>query len=175
MLVDLLGRRPDEAIRREIGPQPRERLPCQQDSAVGGLIEICPEEGRLVSGNLGRIHKPLGNLVEVEPGDRRVSVRRDEMNMRHLSIVSCISNSSRYIVIDACSSAFEMREHLQGPEGRCGWDLVAPCWVLSALWRLDSCSFRHAKCAAGKAQIWAGTMVADPMSAAREERRWIWR
>lgn len=58
-------------------------------------------------------------------------------------------------------------------------DAVAGIWlrhaVLSALWRLDSCSFRHAKCAAGKAQILAGTMAADPMRAAREERRWIWR
>lgn len=103
MLVDLFGRRPDKAIRREIGPQPGERLPCQQNGAIGRLVEICPEEGRLVSGDLGRIHKPLGNLVEVEPGDRRVSVRRDEVDMRHLCIMSCISSSSSisYMVIDA--------------------------------------------------------------------------
>lgn len=84
VLVNLLGRRPDETIRGKVGPQPREGLPCQQNGAVGGLVEIRPEERRLVSGDLGRSHEPLGNLIEVEPGDRRVSVRRDEVDMWHL-------------------------------------------------------------------------------------------
>lgn len=87
MLVNLLRRRPDEAICGKVGPQPREGLPCQQDGAVGGLVEIRPEKGRLVSGDLRRSHEPLGNLVEVEPGYRWVSVRRDEVDVWHLHCV----------------------------------------------------------------------------------------
>jgi hypothetical protein len=84
MLVQLLWRSPDVSIRRKRGPEALERLPGQEDGAVGGLFEICPEEGSSVSRDLGGTHEPLGDLVEVEPGHRRVSKRRDEVDMLDL-------------------------------------------------------------------------------------------
>lgn len=84
MLVQLLRGSPDITIRRKRGTETLQRLPGQEDGAVGGLFEICPEEGSSVSRDLGGAHEPLGDLVEVEPGHRRVSKRRDKVDMLDL-------------------------------------------------------------------------------------------
>ena len=98
MLVNLLRGSPDEAIRREVGSQSPLRLPRQQDGAVGRLIEICPEKGRLVAGDLRCAHQPLRDFRKIETRHRRVSEGRDEMDMGHL--YRALANG--FFVIEQC-------------------------------------------------------------------------
>lgn len=84
VLVDLLRRRPDEAVGGKVGAEALQRLPCLQDGAVGGLVEIAPEEGGLVARDLRRGHQPLGHFIEIQARDGRVGERRDEVDMGNL-------------------------------------------------------------------------------------------
>jgi hypothetical protein len=80
-----LLRCPHIAVAGERNAHSVDGLPCLDDRTRRRLVEVCPEEGRLVFGDLRRSQEVLGDSLDVEVVLSRVLVGGNEMDVKDLS------------------------------------------------------------------------------------------
>lgn len=92
VLDDLVRERPDIAVARKVVAPSQQWLPCEEDGPVSWAIDVRPVERSTIPGNLLGTLKPLADVLQVNPSQYRILVRRYQVDVWQLAQKQMVSH-----------------------------------------------------------------------------------